>query len=271
MNGDSLFTNEFIQLLNEANLDFELIKNYVIRAYNQEKSLNISLDEELSESDEQKIAAWINTLDEHPLSLLTSPAPVLFGLALREKKVKIPVFSGTLSNKVNFLSQFHCPICKLSDNSNIKLIPLKINPQSKQALSKIKGLRSAYEEAIAQAFVDKEITFNRGDKLCVLVVFVLSNLSNDRDLDNMSKALMDALQGNLFHNDADIDHLNLFKIRHKGKDSFAMINIRNSSLNNHDDVLFKNFKHKMLVYDAEDYFQKKRSLISNLFGRKSRS
>jgi|GEM_PF-6664904 len=268
MTGDALFNQQLIVAITQNEPDFELIKNIVITAYNTENQSRFSLGASLSKAEQIKIVQWLNRSTEHPMAHLLFSRNLLTSLFLKEKPVKTPFFSADLSSKVSTLAQFHCPVCHAEDQFPIMVIPLKISPESKQALSKVKGLRKAFENAIAQAFSEKEIAFKRGEKLCVLVVFVLGSITKDKDLDNMSKALMDALQGNLFEHDADIEHLNLFKIKHNMEDSFIYLNIRRTDLNEHNDVLFKDFFHTMLVKDISQFYEKEKGLLGRIFKRK---
>lgn len=262
MKGDLLFTETLLHLLTLKEVNFGSIKKHVIEAYNRENGCSFDL-ETATDAEEKNIVRWLNgVMMDHKFSAFEITKPLLHNLFSREVAVNIPLFSNSLSVKVTTLSHFHCPICKAENQFPVKVIPLKINPESKQALAQIKGLRAAYEKAIKSAFVKKEMSFLPGEHLCVLVVFVLGNGNKEKDLDNMSKAMMDALQGDcLFPNDADIDHLNLFKIRHKNPDSFVYINIRRSDLNEHHDVLIEKFDHVMLVPGIDEFFEEEKKRL----------
>jgi len=147
-----------------------------------------------------------------------------------------------LSDKLIFFGQISCPICK--GEFPIKTIPIRIKPISKQATqSKNKELRKAFERAIRSKIAKDRDFFNKTQDLCVSVVFVMGKESRDKDLDNMSKALMDALEGNLFENDSQIAHLNLIKFKHEENEDYIIVNIRKSNFNKHEDVINKKLNH----------------------------
>lgn len=235
MIGDSLINNEIREAINSKKPDYEKIKKLVIQAYNEENKEkpfleNIDLDEE------DRIIRWLNVCFENPSTLVTS-------LFLKKAEVTIPFFSQSLSEKIIALSQYHCPICKAENRFPIKMIPIRISAISKQAMVSKSIYRKAFEKAIASKFVNNSIDFKKGEKLCVLVLFVMGKANRNKDLDNMSKALMDALEGQLFDADMDIEHLNLLKIKHDGEEDFIKINIRRTDLNKHKDVLYKKMVH----------------------------
>lgn len=263
MKGDALFAEPLFYLLSQKEVDFNQVKSLAIEAYNKENDQKIDMDS-ATEEEQIKVIRWLRSIkDVHDRSLWEVSAPLLHTVGFKEVAVKTPLFSICLTEKVHSLAYLCCPICR-TENGSPRFIPLKINPESKQALARIKGLRAAYEKAIKSAFAEKEMSFLRCEKLCVLVVFILGNGNKEKDLDNMSKAMMDALQKSLFANDADIDHLNLFKIRHENPDSFVYINIRRTDLNEHYDVLIKKFDHVMLVPGIDEFFEEERKRLKVL-------
>jgi hypothetical protein len=58
----------------------------------------------------------------------------------------------------------------------------------------------------------------------------------------MAKALLDAIKNVLFGDDRKIDHLNIIRIKSPGEE-FVYLNIRETRLNDHDDVLFPQMSH----------------------------
>ena len=59
----------------------------------------------------------------------------------------------------------------------------------------------------------------------------------------MIKTLNDVLQGILYEDDKQIDHLSIMKIKWNGEEEFIFINIKHSNLNNHQDVLLDRMLH----------------------------
>lgn len=149
-------------------------------------------------------------------------------------------FHRTLDSKLDRLSQTHCRLCTGGQQYPIHIIPLWIPPISKQA-SRTES-RHHFEEAIRNylAKITGNVPYGKDDKLCVLLIFLLGHNDKEKDLDNMTKALLDALQGHLFHNDSAIDHLNLIKLRDNERVTSGriIVNIRKSFLHTNNDVLF---------------------------------
>lgn len=59
----------------------------------------------------------------------------------------------------------------------------------------------------------------------------------------MAKIVMDSLKGVVMGDDQDVDHLNLLRLSHEGTLEFISFQLGTSSINNHDDVLHKEFCH----------------------------
>lgn len=235
MKGNSLINDDIRQEINSEQPNLDRIKNLVVQAYNEENREGISL-KNIKYDEEERIIRWLN-------QCISNPNPLITSLFLKRVEVKIPFFSQSLSAKISYLSQYHCPICKAENQFPIKMIPIRISAISKQAMISKSKYRKAFEKAIASKFEKEKMDFIKGEKLCILVLFVMSKTNRNKDLDNMSKALMDALEGNLFEADMDIEHLNLLKIRHDGEEDYIKINIRKTDINKHEDVLFKRMAH----------------------------
>jgi hypothetical protein len=58
----------------------------------------------------------------------------------------------------------------------------------------------------------------------------------------MAKAILDAIKNVLFGDDRRIDHLNIIRIKSPDEE-FVYLNIRETRLNEHDDVLFPQMLH----------------------------
>ena len=146
---------------------------------------------------------------------------------------------GDLSSKVITLSQYHCSSCH--GTKLITIFPLRIPPTSYQASSSKK--RDAFKRAVAHDLSTRGIT-NYGDcSLCVYIVFVIGKVWDSKDIDNLPKLLLDVLQGPIYKNDNQIVHLNMMKFRWEGEEDFIFVNIRESDMNQHDNVLYKKMAH----------------------------
>lgn len=160
----------------------------------------------------------------------------------KEPKLTSNIFLG-LAEKYIYLSQYHCPLC--GSSFPVQVLALRIKAQSKQALAKDK--RKDFEAAIKKWCDGKSNIENYrrvNAKLCIFILFALSKTSRNKDLDNMTKALLDGLKGSLFNDDINIDHLNTMKLFHSDIEDFIFINIRVSNINSHEDVVFDILKLK---------------------------
>ncbi len=172
------------------------------------------------------VVAWLNLN-----SLAWSPA------AFRRRKVLVAAYSTSLSEKVSGLMQFHCPICATKDGLfPIKFFPIRIRPESKQAIGQQKEKLAAFERAIRYRFRNEKTPFEADKSICLLIVFVVKRTGHQKDLDNMAKAIVDATKRVLFGDDRKIDHLNIIRIKSPGEE-YVCLNIRPTTLNEHNDVL----------------------------------
>jgi Holliday junction resolvase RusA-like endonuclease len=122
------------------------------------------------------------------------------------------------------------------------VIPIRISAISGQS-SKAR-IKKAFKNAIKYRLQRHEsIPFKLNQKLCVHIVFVMGKNSRNKDVDNMTKPLLDALQGILFENDRDIDHLSVLKIRIDDDEDYTILNIAPTFVNNHDDVVIPSLHH----------------------------
>ena len=78
-----------------------------------------------------------------------------------------------------------------------------------------------------------------------------------KDLDNMAKAIVDAVKNVLFGDDRRIDHLNIIRIKSPDEE-FVYLNIRQTKLNEHNDVLVPRMLHSWAgaeVLNLEDFIE----------------
>ncbi len=211
------------------------IKNEFVELYNRETKSELEVSK-LSSNDKEKLYDFFNSIFAEDIEAM------MLQTYKKELKQTSNIFLG-LAEKYNYLSQYHCPLC--GNSLPVHILILRIKTQSKQALTKDK--RKNFEAAIkkwcaGRSNIEK---FRRQEaKICIFILFALSKTSRNKDLDNMTKALVDGLKGNLFYDDINIDHLNIMKVFHSDTEDFIFINIRESNLNSHEDVVFDILKHK---------------------------
>lgn len=157
---------------------------------------------------------------------------------------KAPFFIGILpsickkyfciDDKVNRLSQAHCPLCSATTPMAMISIetPIFSHP-----------IRLKAKKIVAQKFKEelssrKYSLFSSDDRICLLILFSLSSKSNNKDIDNMAKHIIDVFKHELYGDDTNIDHLNCIKLRNSTDNDVIHLNIRKSDLACHMDVLF---------------------------------
>lgn len=210
--------------------DNSMVRKQILDAYQTATGLHLSQPPTLSEL--ELVAGWINA-NYASFSLLFNKA---------HPTIKT-VYSTSLSSKAFLLAQHHCPICTTHEDSfPARVFSIRIPPVSKQAAAKKKGRREAFERAIKHRFADNSTPFPEHISICLLIVFVVKATGAQKDLDNMAKALLDAVKNVLFGDDRKIDHLNILRIKSPGEE-FVCLNIRETRLNDHDDVLSPQMLH----------------------------
>jgi len=176
----------------------------------------------------------------------------------RKRISAVPAFSPSLTAKVSALAQFHCPICATKEGLfPVHVILIRITPVSKQAIGQQPKKRAAFERAIRHRFAGHKTPFPSDRSVCLLIVFVVKAKGTQKDLDNMAKAIIDAVKNILFGDDRRIDHLNVIRIKSPDEE-FVYLNIRQTQLNEHGDVLVPRMFHSWAgaeVLNLEDFIE----------------
>jgi Holliday junction resolvase RusA-like endonuclease len=206
--------------------NYDEIRRNILREYNRATGSN--LEEDIKSNDDRliNVVGWLNNF----LSIGALSYTMV-------KSILVTAFSPELSDKASAISQFHCPLCigeGLIVTINIRIPPISLQLSDSQT-------NEAFKRAIKYRL---SRTHNYGNqRLCVHVVFVLRNKRHRMDVDNMAKGFLDSLQGVLYDNDNQIDHLNLHKLMWEGDEEHVSVNIRETHFNRHEDVLYHKFLH----------------------------
>lgn len=210
--------------------DSSMVREQILAAY--QTANNLSLSQPPTSSELESVCRWINAN--------YGSFGHFFNKQHEGNKL---VYSPSLSSKITSLAQHHCPICTIHEGGlPIHVISIRIPPISKQAAARVKGRRAAFESAIKHRFAGKSAPFPEHISICLLIVFVVKATGAQKDLDNMAKALLDAIKNVLFGDDRRIDHLNILRIKSPGEE-FVYLNIRETRLNEHTDVLIPQMLH----------------------------
>ena len=225
---ERIFTDEFRMILRADRPNYDEIRRYILRAYN--RATGSSLEEDIKSNDDRLIAVvgWLNNL------VINGVFDAQF---LGWKPVGMALFSPDLSSKISIISQFHCPLC--NGEALIVTFPIRISPISYQASDS--QTKQAFKRAIKRRLSQTHHYGKR--RLCIHIVFVIEVKRNSMDVDNMAKLFLDSLQGVILENDSQIDHLNLLKLTCESGEEYIVVNIRETTINRHEDVLYHKFLH----------------------------
>ena len=161
----------------------------------------------------------------------------------RKRPMVQQMLHPSLSAKANALSQRNCPVCngllEADAQFPISNLPVRLAPESRQSLDQVNW--AAFQAAIKHWFETRTLNLGSSRHLCIAVTYVLSESRKDRDLDNMTKALMDAFSRAIGFNDKDIHHLDVLKIFGETPEEYVFIRVAPSYLHDNTTVLVPAF------------------------------
>jgi len=163
---------------------------------------------------------------------------------------------NNLSEKANILWQRSCHVC--SAKTPILMFSIRVTPLScRNQDSKIK---KAFMKAIQTKLGGTHLGAWNGKRLCLSLTFIVNNGNTEKDIDNMSKILMDAFHDIFYNNDRNVDHLDSLKIRSNNNEEFILFRLMESDINEHLDVIKVEYSHGWAgqeVLDLDDYIENK--------------
>ncbi len=214
-------TEELNTALSKDPPDFSLVKKIILEWYFTENSSNIRAIDDLSREELDEIVKWMNQ----------KAMSGEFNLYNKKGALR-KLFHESLSSKVGFVSQFHCPFC--TQDYPIVVMNMRIRPQSYQSLDS--DLKKAFKAAVSTRINPRNNDFKEC-KICLHIVYVCSEKRREKDVDNMSKILLDSIKDILFDDDSEVDHLSVMKIKNFDDEEYITVNIRKSKLNLASDLL----------------------------------
>lgn len=181
--------------------------------------------------------------------------------AIRSHPILQHMLYPSISSKASALSQRHCEICSgmlpADAQFPISILPVRIAPESRQTLKKIKW--DAFQAAMKDWFAARTLFLGPSQHFCIALTYVLSDKRKDRDLDNMTKSLMDAFSRAVGFDDKDIHHLDVLKVIGKTNEEYLFIRIAPSYLEDKSTVMMPIFDSGWAVGEAlnlRDYMVK---------------
>lgn len=153
------------------------------------------------------------------------------------------VLFGTYSGKTIRLAQRHCSMCDgghpIDEQFPQSILPIRITPISRQAVSSIDW--GAFQKAVKTRIDPGSHGLKTNQPICLSLTFVLSLGKRDRDLDNLTKAMQDAIARALEINDSVVHHLDVAKLLYENAEEYIYVRTAPSFLNSHRNVIATTF------------------------------
>jgi len=197
---------------------------------------------ELSDTEEVAAGEWLRSLSaEAGLEVLA------FGLGGESGRRLAFGFFADLSRKISWFQQRSCAVCpEEPPDAPWFDSPLRIKPESRQLVTGayLQDLR----ERLLAAAGDRYLALYDRD-LCIAMTFVLSASRSKRlDVDNLAKVMCDGLRGTVYNDDAQIQHLDVMKVRMtEDAEEWVHLRVRPTAVASHLDVFDLKTHHKFGV------------------------
>lgn len=244
-------TEEILNALLIERPDVEIFRKWLLGHYNSQNSEQITM-ETATPAQIANLAHWLSYQETNDG----------VGTICRRWRRLDHILYSTYSVKINSIAQRACLICDgartMDDLFPVANYSVRISPISRQA-SKAATFR-AFQAAFTARFSERPVKLGRTGSVCMALTFVLSRRRKDRDLDNMSKAILDAFSRAAGFNDRNIHHLDVAKLIFKNTEEYIRIRIRPSALNKHEDIIAPTFHHTWLgtqLIDLSTYMKNK--------------
>jgi Holliday junction resolvase RusA-like endonuclease len=148
-------------------------------------------------------------------------------LYTKQQKVSLPLVHPSAATKSGWLQQAPCITCLAVEDITPSKISfgVRTRPFSAQSLNSndLRNLKSKIKKSLVGRLNNLESW--EGMPLCVRAVAVVGKKDPVKDVDNMVKGLLDALQESAYSNDNLIAHLSVERLRHSGDDGWYALSI----------------------------------------------
>jgi len=204
--GHTLVDNaQLWEALNAECPDFAKIKRIVSQAYSTETGIR--------EVDDKALASWMRRAAREN--------PNFHGLCVDKTPPRHIVFPD-LAGKFDYMMQRPCLLCLPYQRVQYIRFQLHTPPVSRQ-VERQAAFKLAVQDYLKRVNHDFSDFFD--SRLCIAVTFALKAGGQVSDVDNMTKTLLDALQGYAYRNDSQVDHLDLVRLNSGSEDSFIGVRI----------------------------------------------
>lgn len=197
-----------------------------VAAYNEATGQSLELP--LDATDAKEVADWLKNEEcNTPKNSQGHGVALLYGL----RRASAPLVHPDLASKISWLSQAPCPTClydmtakPLSANFGVYVRPF--SAQSIKGAGKLGRIKDAIRSDLQRrgtGWFDPN-TFEHGN-FCVNVVAVLPKAAKIMDPDNMIKGLLDSMQGAIYENDRQVQHVASHRVIHGGTISYYSVDV----------------------------------------------
>lgn len=226
--GESDLTQEVIGEFNSnEHVDIEVFKDFLLEKYKSQGG-NIEGDYKLDD----EFRRWLAYQSMHGIPIAYRKWPRLE-----------PLFFDTWSGKASVLAQRSCRLCNSAIASGFgpSFIAMRIVPITRQ--TKKKNLFKAYQAAVKHRLSTNTVRIANCDAICLTITYILRSNGRDKDLDNMTKALQDAVARAFGFDDKRVHHIDVLKIIFASDEEYILMKIGTSNVNKHTDVVIPRSAH----------------------------
>lgn len=222
MEGDGLINDLKLHAACQAKpVDFARVRSLVLGAYAAETGQDAD--------DLKAVASWLSAANR------LNPD---FNLPHADFTVPMWLMYPDLATKVRQLTLRPCHLCEPFQTVSAMWFTLRTDPLSRQDLRHT-AFKSAIKKKLDEIGHDFSDFYDR--RLCVALTFALRKGTERRDLDNMAKNMLDALQGHAYANDNQVVHLDLLRCDTSSRHAFISVRLAITGIADNVDVIRPEF------------------------------
>jgi hypothetical protein len=179
-------------------------------------------------ADRQDVLRWLRVPDA------TDNRPGLWA----QRPLLTPILHPTIPDKASSLTQLGCRVCTPDELAGPPLaitFPIGIQPWSAQSESDRVAIRQAVTDALRKRGAVAEPW--RNSPVCVSIAAVVPRAGKRKDVDNLVKGLLDAMQGYLYPDDELVQCLTVRRLEYAGTEGYYLVHALPVAAWTHDIVV----------------------------------
>jgi Holliday junction resolvase RusA-like endonuclease len=182
------------------------------------------LSNPLSDSERRQVRDWLireeRAMPQNEQGYSVAP---LHG---RDHRMSKPLIFEDLARKVGWLQQAPCLTCIPADLRPLSIsFPIRVRPFTAQSLEPRKP--SSLKAKIAAYMVKRDWKLDAWSdyEVCVTIMAIIPERGRRKDVDNIAKGLLDAMEGSVYSNDRLVQHLSVRRVLHEGQDGWCKVHV----------------------------------------------